>query len=144
MARAGGERDCGIRLFLGRGAGGFGVSPLECPKTSLYIVAVRQPKAGEELYEKGMTAFTSKVPPKQEYLATVKNTNYLPNVLMAREAAERGMDCAVTFHEDGTMERRRRTRLSASEPYSGGHEHALRHEGGKGAHARAFCRSHQG
>ena len=44
-----------------------------------------------------------KVPPKQEYLATVKNTNYLPNVLMAREAAERGMDCAVTFHEDGTM-----------------------------------------
>lgn len=103
VARAGGERDCGIRLFLGRGAGGFGVSPLECPKTSLYIVAVRQPKAGEELYEKGMTAFTSKVPPKQEYLATVKNTNYLPNVLMAREAAERGMDCAVTFHEEGTM-----------------------------------------
>ena len=66
-------------------------------------MAVRQPKASEEPYEKGMTAFTSKVPPKQEYLATVKNTNYLPNVLMAREAAERGMDCAVTFHEDGTM-----------------------------------------
>ena len=64
VARAGGERDCGIRLFLGRGAGGFGVSPLECPKTSLYIVAVRQPKASEELYEKVMTAFTSKVPPK--------------------------------------------------------------------------------
>ena len=103
VAQAAGEPDFGLRIFLGRGAGGFGISPAECPRSSLYIVAVREHAADPLLFERGVTAFASRVPPKQAYLATVKNTNYLPNVLMAREAAERGMDVAVTFHEDGTM-----------------------------------------
>lgn len=103
VARAAGEKSCALRLFLGRGAGGFGIDPRESPKSSLYIVALRQEPVSPEVYAKGMTAFTSRIPPKQSYLATVKNTNYLPNVLMAREAIERGMDVAVTFHEDGTM-----------------------------------------
>ncbi|MBR5051363.1 MAG: aminotransferase class IV [Desulfovibrio sp.] len=103
VAQAAGEPDFGLRIFLGRGAGGFGISPAECPRSSLYIVAVREQAADPLLFERGVTAFASRVPPKQAYLATVKNTNYLPNVLMAREAAERGMDVAVTFHEDGTM-----------------------------------------
>ena len=103
VAEAAGEADFGLRVFLGRGAGGFGISPAECPRSSLYIVAVREKPDDPLLFERGLTAFASAVPPKQAYLATVKNTSYLPNVLMAREAAERGMDVAVTFHEDGTM-----------------------------------------
>lgn len=103
VVRVGGEKNCNVRIFLGRGAGSFGISPLDCPVCSLYIVALRDRRPDPSVYEKGISAFTSAIPPKQQYLATIKSTNYVPNMLMAREAAERGMDVAVTFHEDGTM-----------------------------------------
>lgn len=102
-ARIGGKADCNLRLFLSRGPGGFGVSPAECPAPSLYIVALEEKPPSPEIFQKGLSAFTSKYPPKQGYLAGVKNTNYLPNVLMALEAAERGEDVAITLDENGDL-----------------------------------------
>ena len=103
VARAAASDQGDMRVFLSRGPGGFGISPSECPQAGLYIVALRKNFAGEAFYEKGLTAFTSDIPPKQEYLARIKNTNYLPNVFMAMEAAQKGMDVAVTFDENGFM-----------------------------------------
>ena len=103
VARAGGRDHCDVRVFLSRGPGGFGISPAECPVAGLYIVALASHLPTEEYYQKGLTAFTSAIPPKQEYLARIKNTNYLPNVFMAAEAREKGMDVAVTFDENGHM-----------------------------------------
>lgn len=103
VARAAASEQGDMRVFLSRGPGGFGISPSECPQAGLYIVALRKNFAGEAFYEKGLTAFTSDIPPKQEYLARIKNTNYLPNVFMAMEAAQKGMDVAVTFDENGFM-----------------------------------------
>ena len=103
VARAAGSDHGDMRVFLSRGPGGFGISPAECPQAGLYVVAQRKEFAGEAFYEKGLTAFTSDIPPKQEYLARIKNTNYLPNVFMAMEAAQKGMDVAVTFDEYGFM-----------------------------------------
>ena len=103
VARAGGRDHCDVRVFLSRGPGGFGISPAECPVAGLYIVALASHLPTEEYYRKGLTAFTSAIPPKQEYLARIKNTNYLPNVFMAAEAREKGMDVAVTFDENGHM-----------------------------------------
>ena len=103
VARAAASEQGDMRVFLSRGPGGFGISPSECPQAGLYIVALRKNFAGEAFYEKGLTAFTSRIPPKQEYLARIKNTNYLPNVFMAMEAAQKGMDVAVTFDENGFM-----------------------------------------
>ena len=103
VARASGESHGDIRLLLGRGPGGFGISPDECPQSTLYIVAIRSRLPEASVYEKGLTAFSSAVPPKQQYLAKIKSTNYLPNVFMAREARENGMDVAVTFDENGCM-----------------------------------------
>ena len=100
VARASGTDHGDIRVLVGRGPGGFGVSPEECPQSSLYIVALRKALPTEAFYEKGLTAFASAIPPKQEYLARIKSTNYLPNVFMAAEARQRGMDVAVTFDED--------------------------------------------
>lgn len=57
----------------------------------------------QAFYQQGLTAFASAIPPKQEYLARIKNTNYLPNVFMAAEALRKGMDVAVTFDEHGVM-----------------------------------------
>lgn len=103
VARAGGEENGDLRVFLSRGPGGFGISPAECPAASLYVVALRARLPGPELYARGLSAFASAIPPKQDYLAAVKNTNYLPNVLMAREALNNGMDVAITFDSEGHM-----------------------------------------
>ena len=103
VARAGGRDHCDVRVFLSRGPGGFGISPAECPVAGLYIVALASRLPTAEYYEKGLTAFRSSIPPKQDYLARIKNTNYLPNVFMAAEARRKGMDVAVTFDEQGHM-----------------------------------------
>ncbi len=95
VARAGGEANGSIRVLVGRGPGGFGIDPAECPEPSLYVAAYRfTPKP---------TAFRSTIPAKQGYLARIKNANYLPNVLMTREAHERGMDVPFSFDEEGCL-----------------------------------------
>lgn len=103
VARAGGHSHGDLRVFLSRGPGGFGISPAECPACGLYIVALASRLPGQELYANGLTAFESKIPPKQQYLARIKNTNYLPNVFMAAEANRKNMDVAITFDADGNM-----------------------------------------
>ncbi len=103
VARAGGEQQGLLRLLLGRGAGGFGIDPFECPTPSLHIVAYRfQPKP-EAFFERGATAFRSGIPAKQSYMAQIKSIDYLPNMLMKREALERNIDFAVSFDEHGNM-----------------------------------------
>lgn len=103
VARASGASHGDLRVFLSRGPGGFGVSPAECPEAGLYIVALASELPDPQLYLRGLTAFSSGYPPKQEYLARIKNTNYLPNVFMAVEAAQKNMDVAVTFDDEGNM-----------------------------------------
>lgn len=103
VARASGKSHGDLRVFLTRGPGGFGISPAECPVSGLYIVALESRLPSPELYEKGLTAFGSNYPPKQEFLATIKNTNYLTNVLMAIEATQRQKDLAITFDENGHL-----------------------------------------
>lgn len=103
VAKAGGRDHGDLRVFLTRGPGGFGISPAECPVAGLYIVALAAPLPNPQVYTKGLTAFGSSYPPKQEFLAKIKNTNYLPNVFMAVEAATRKRDLAITFDENGHM-----------------------------------------
>ncbi|WP_022661921.1 aminotransferase class IV [Paucidesulfovibrio longus] len=103
VARAG-ERDTGlVRVLLGRGPGGFGISPDECPRASLYVVAYEIHSKPEAVYEKGVTAFKTSIPAKQSYLATIKSIDYLPNVLMKHEAAEKGYDFPFCFDERGFL-----------------------------------------
>ena len=103
VARAGGKDEGGMRILIGRGPGGFGIAPAECPEASLYITALRWKCPSEAWYAKGLTAFRSAIPAKQEYLARIKNANYLPNVLMAQEAQERGADLALSFNAKGFL-----------------------------------------
>ena len=103
VARAARRDDCGLRVLLGRGPGGFGIAPSECPVSSLYIVALESAPTRPEVLERGLSAFASAIPHKQPYLARIKSNNYLPNVLMAQEAAECGRDVAVAFDEQGRM-----------------------------------------
>ncbi len=103
VARAGNEPDGSIRILLGRGPGSFGIDPFESPVQSLYIVAYRMRAKPEAYFEKGVTAFHTTIPAKQSWMATVKTTNYLPNVLMKREAVMKRMDFPFCFDAQGFL-----------------------------------------
>lgn len=103
VCRAGG-RDKGMaRVMIGRGPGGFGIDTAECPEPSLYVAAYDLHEKPESVYEEGVTAFKTSVPAKQSYLATIKSIDYLPNVLMKREATEKGFDYPFCFDDDGFL-----------------------------------------
>ena len=103
VAAAGGEPYGGLKVLLGRGCGGLGVDPAECPESSLYMVATRSRPLPETFWQKGLTAAKSAIPAKQEWLARIKSTNYLANALMAREAREKGVDVTFSFDENGFL-----------------------------------------
>lgn len=103
VAAAGNEPDGLVRVLLGRGPGGFGIDPYESPVPSLYLVAYRLHKKPEAAFEKGVTAMRTTVPAKQSWMATVKTTNYLPNVMMKREAVNNRVDFPFCFDERGFL-----------------------------------------
>jgi branched-chain amino acid aminotransferase len=103
VARAG-KRETGmVRVLLGRGPGGFGIYASECPETSLYVVSYDLHPKPEHIYEEGVTAFKTSIPAKQSYLAAIKSIDYLPNVLMKREAEEKGYDFPFCFDRSGYL-----------------------------------------
>lgn len=101
VARAAGQDQGMLRVLLGRGPGGFGIDTGECPASSLYIVAYKLHPRPESCYEKGVTAFRSSIPARTGLLAKIKSVNYLPNVLMKREAAIGGWDFSLCFDDQG-------------------------------------------
>lgn len=103
VCRAGGQRTGMVRVIVGRGPGGFGIDPAECPTPSLTIVAYRFHPKPPEAFAKGVTAFRTSIPAKQNYLARIKSIDYLPNVLMRREATQRGEDYPVCYDDKGFL-----------------------------------------
>lgn len=103
VARAAGRNDGALRVLIGRGPGGFGIEPSECPASSLYVAAHAITTIPEEVFARGVTACHSQVPIKPAVLAKLKTTNYLPNVLMVLEAARRGVDFSFSFDDEGCV-----------------------------------------
>ena len=103
VCRAGGADDGMVRVLVGRGPGGFGIDPAECPTPSLTIVAYRFHPRPAASFAQGVTAFRTSIPAKQNYLARIKSIDYLPNVLMKREATARGEDYPVCYDDKGYL-----------------------------------------
>lgn len=103
VARAGNKPEGNLRVLVGRGPGGFGISPSECPESTLYVAAYRVKPHSEAWYDRGLTAFRSEVPVKPAMFARLKTTNYLPGVLMTLEAMRKGMDVALSFDADNCL-----------------------------------------
>lgn len=101
--RAGGRRDCSGRVMLARGPGGFGVSPYEPPERALYIIVYKLGAAFMRAHPQGARVRRSQVPAKPALFAGIKNCNYLPNVLMKREAADWSVDFVVGYDADGHL-----------------------------------------
>ena len=101
--KAGGERDCIVRIFVSRGPGGFGINPLECIKSQIYVIVTRPNNPPLQYYTEGVKIIISKVPIKPGIFAQVKSCNYLPNVMMKKEAIESGAHYAVLLDENGFL-----------------------------------------
>jgi branched-chain amino acid aminotransferase len=95
--------DCLVRLYVSRGPGDFTPSPSSTLGSQLYIVVTAPSRTDPEKYNSGCSLVRSQLPIKPGFLANVKSCNYLPNVLMEKEAEERGADFAVGLDESGYL-----------------------------------------
>ena len=101
--RCGGRRDALVRLIVSRGPGSLGVNPYDCPAPQLYVVVYRLDPPFMEKHPEGARIRTSAVPAKPALFAGIKNCNYMPNVLMKKEAVDAGVDYVVGFTERGFL-----------------------------------------
>ena len=98
-----GRQNCSGRVMIARGPGSFGVSPYESPEPALYIIVYAAGVPFMAKHPEGASVRRSHVPVKPARFATVKNCNYLPNVMMKRESVDWGVDFVVGFDSDGFM-----------------------------------------
>ncbi len=103
VARAAHTAEGNLRVLLGRGPGGFGIDPAECPEASLYVIAYGGGGHDEAWYARGLTAKRSETPVRPSMLAKLKTANYLPGVLMSLEATRKGVDLTFSFDADGNL-----------------------------------------
>jgi branched-chain amino acid aminotransferase len=101
--RAAGALDCVVRVFVSRGPGGYTTNPYECPASQLYVVVTTLQRPPQEKYGQGATLRTTAIPVKPTFFASVKSCNYLPNVLMKKEAVDAGVDYTVSLDERGYL-----------------------------------------
>ncbi len=98
--RAGGEKDCIIRVYISRGPGDFSPKPEKSIAPQLYVVVTRIKEVEEKKRTKGCSLKISKVPIKDPFFAKIKSCNYLPNVLMKMECHKYGVDYVVGVDEN--------------------------------------------
>ncbi len=101
--RAGGKKDCLIRVLVSRGTGNMGIDPALCDGPVLYVIVYRLTQRIENGCLKPARACLSTVPIKPRQLATIKACNYLTNVLMKLEAKERDVDYVISIDENGNL-----------------------------------------
>lgn len=90
-----------VRLFVSRGPGDFTTNPYSTIGAQIYcaITTLKAPAAA--LYKNGCAVGRSTVAVKEGFFARTKTCNYLPNVMMKKEALDRGLDFVVSFDETG-------------------------------------------
>ena len=101
--RASGLQSGLIRLFIARGPGGFTTNPFETIGTQVYCAITTSKAPPKEKYEKGVTTGRSETRVKDGFYARTKSCNYLPNVMMKKEALERKLDFVISFDEAGNL-----------------------------------------
>lgn len=87
-----------IRYWLSSGPGDFLLSPPGCPEPAFYAVVIDDDYSQQK---EGVKVVTATIPMKPPLFATMKNVNYLPNVLIKMEAEEKGAFASIWVDEQG-------------------------------------------
>lgn len=90
-----------LRMYASRGPGGFTTNPYESVGPQFYLVVTPFKPMAQAKYESGVSAKLSAIRVKEGFFANVKSCNYLPNVLMKKEALDAGVDFTVSIDENG-------------------------------------------
>ena len=94
-------KNCIIRIFVSRGPGQFSTNPYDSVGAQLYVVVTQLAHPSAEKYSKGVRIGRSQIPPTESWLAKLKTCNYLPNVMMKKEAVDRKIDFTIGFDPQG-------------------------------------------
>jgi 4-amino-4-deoxychorismate lyase len=92
-----------IRVYVSRGPGDFTVNPYDSIQAQLYVIITRFKLPKPEIYQNGVVVGQSTIPVKSPMMAQVKSCNYLPNVLMKKEAVDRGIDFVIGVDHNGCI-----------------------------------------
>lgn len=87
-----------LRYWLSSGPGDFLLSPAGCPTSAFYAVVIDEDFSQ---CKEGVKVITSTIPMKSPLFATMKNVNYLPNVLSKMEAEDQGAFASIWVDDDG-------------------------------------------
>ena len=99
------ESDWGcVRLFISRGPGDFSPSPDGSVGPQLYVVVTSLSSPSREALEQGFSLGTSGLFGQSGQLADASFPGSLKNVLLAREARDRGVDFVIAGDDGGLGE----------------------------------------
>ncbi|KAJ6724512.1 AMINO-ACID AMINOTRANSFERASE [Salix viminalis] len=87
-----------LRYWLSAGPGNFLLSPAGCPASAFYAVVIDEDFSQRR---EGVKVITSTITMKSALFATMKNVNYLPNVLSVMEAEDQGAFASIWIDEKG-------------------------------------------
>ncbi|KAI4388281.1 hypothetical protein MLD38_000623 [Melastoma candidum] len=87
-----------LRYWLSAGPGDFLLSPAGCTTSAFYAVVIDEDFSQ---CREGVKVITSTIPMKSPLFATMKNVNYLPNVLSKMEAEEQGASASIWVDDEG-------------------------------------------
>ena len=103
--RRNGLTDGYVRLVVTRGKGDLGLSPWNCPKPSIIIIAAKITLYPAESYEKGLkvvTCATRRIA-HGALSPMVKSLNYLNNIMAKIEASHAGAGEGLMLNEQGLV-----------------------------------------
>ncbi|HRK08211.1 MAG TPA: aminotransferase class IV [Pseudobdellovibrionaceae bacterium] len=92
-----------IRLFVTRGPGDFSPNPYSTLGSQLHVVITELSPVKEDWLKRGCRVGLSSVAVKPAPYPQIKSCNYLPNVLMKKEAVDRGLDFVVSVDSSGFL-----------------------------------------
>lgn len=92
-----------VRLYLSRGPGNFSVNPYDSLGAQIYVVVADLKAPAETKYQQGVVIGQSHIPCKESWMAQVKSCNYLPNVMMKKEAVDRGLDFVINLDDNNCI-----------------------------------------
>ena len=96
-------RDGYIRLVATRGVGSLGLSPYQCPKGSVFIIASTITLYPKERYENGLHLITcgTRRPNSSALSPQVKSLNYLNNIMAKIECLQAGCEEGIMLNDQG-------------------------------------------
>jgi 4-amino-4-deoxychorismate lyase len=86
-----------LRYWISAGPGDFNLSSKQCKEAAFYAIVLGY---NQKLFE-SVSVITSSIPLKPPMFATMKNVNYLPNVLSLLEAEEKGAYTSIWVDDEG-------------------------------------------